>query len=1424
MQTKLLICLSVSNLGMRLVSGTVAVLVNKAFSDLENWDNGSGSVSKDPVELCFICERPVLREKGKLGAAAAETIKECSKKIVYDTSSYPNSQEYLKVVDRHIPKQLKVFIDKLTSKKRRSEKNESRSETTFSFTVNSFSKLKESVLSPPCFVRNLPWKIMVMPRTSQTQDRQTQRSLGFFLQVHLPSSDSLLAPGVPKLCRDALGRRGYKEKCNGESESSSWSCYAVAELRLLNHKEDGEPFCRKIQHLFYSKENDWGFSHFMSWQDVLEPDKGYIKDDTITLEVRVLNVPSPIGRDMQNSHLRSNTFLHEFYCFHMNNTILSSFFLNKYNFFVHVVADAPHGVSWDSKKHTGFVGLKNQGATCYMNSLLQTLYFTNQLRKAVYKMPTESDDSSKSVALALQRVFHELQFCDKPVGTKKLTKSFGWETLDSFMQHDVQEFLRVLLDKLESKMKGTCVEGTVPKLFEGKMVSFIKCKTIDYTSTRVETFYDIQLNVKGKKNIDESFHDYITTEMLDGDNKYDAGEHGLQDAEKGVIFASFPPVLHLHLMRFQYDPITDCSVKFNDRFEFYEKISLEPYLQASEPTRADYTLHAVLVHSGDNHGGHYVVFINPKGDGKWCKFDDDVVSRCTKAEAIDHNYGGHDDDTNNMTVKHCTNAYMLVYIRDSELKNVLQEVTEDDIPQELWTVNLAVQPRASVYSLDLMKLSVTCNFNILKDLSVETFYRLSGTLSLLSGDLGEIPVYRGWRRAQEGAGLGIGWEDACLFFPPVVRFREIVKQRVQSFDCEEAASIQIAQDMFSETNMEGSLAFIRSNFALLSTTIISLEKRSEAMKIKEKVNDGCLCCICNVTVCLQLSERLQEEKRMEQIRRKERNEAHLYMSVQVLLEDSFEGHQGNDLYDPDKVHYRIYRVKKQTTIQELVEQLADSLNYPMEQIRPWPFSYRSNQTCRPTLIDLESDLHKTVLDVSENQNPWNVFVEMVPPDSGLQSLPSFDKDSDVLLFFKLYDPRSKRIHYCGHHYMPVAAKVQELIPILNERAGFLPDTDLVLYEEIKPNMVERIENYSEPLEKVLEELMDGDIIVFQKDERDDMYDLATCREYFKDLFHRVEVTFCDKMIPNDSGFTIELSQRMTYDQMARAVAQRVGTDPYLLQFFKCQNYKDSPGHPLRCTYEGTLKELIVYCKPKTPKKIFYQQLSIRINELENKKQFKCIWVGPKLKEEKELILYPNKNGTVADLLEEARKQVELSENGTGKLRIFEINCNKIASGPKEDTLLEALNSTGTKVYRVVIVVKVGSYRIEVLRSTLGEPFSKVKDRLLKKLGIQEKEFEKHVKMKGKGEEPYCKVNHLSGLLARQGGDPDGIEFKFALVILGRPQFINEDVESFMSLQDFKTHTSQASTAPRPWLGLEHVNKAPKRSRFNFVEKAIKIYN
>ena len=45
-------------------------------------------------------------------------------------------------------------------------------------------------------------------------------------------------------------------------------------------------------------------------------------------------------------------------------------------------------------------------------------------------------------------------------------------------------------------------------------------------------------------------------------------------------------------------------------------LDLDEFLKEKEETPAHYTLHAVLVHSGDNYGGHYVAYLNPGGKGK----------------------------------------------------------------------------------------------------------------------------------------------------------------------------------------------------------------------------------------------------------------------------------------------------------------------------------------------------------------------------------------------------------------------------------------------------------------------------------------------------------------------------------------------------------------------------------------------------------------------------------------------------------------------------------------------------------------------------------------------------------------------------------------------------------------------------------------
>ncbi len=348
------------------------------------------------------------------------------------------------------------------------------------------------------------------------------------------------------------------------------------------------------------------------------------------------------------------------------------------------------------------VGLRNQGATCYMNSLLQTLFHIRQLRKAVYSMPTEDEHPVTGVSLALQRTFFRLESSTEAVSTKDLTKSFGWDAYDSFLQQDVQELNRVLCDRIEEKMKDTPVAGTIKRLFAGKTLSFVNCVDVDYSSSREEEFYDLQLDVKGCKDIMESFDKYTEEEVLDGEDKYDAGpELGKQKARKGTKFLLFPPVLTIHLKRFEYNAKTHAMVKVNDRFEFPFKLNISKYLAEQGPKMdaqdSEYILHSVLVHSGDVHGGHYYAYIRPSDsvqNDNWVKFNDEHVSLVDHDEAIEDSCGGEGsamdspDPFNfwpmnrclNSIDGGCTSAYMLVYMRKTALPSIMANFT---VPESL---------------------------------------------------------------------------------------------------------------------------------------------------------------------------------------------------------------------------------------------------------------------------------------------------------------------------------------------------------------------------------------------------------------------------------------------------------------------------------------------------------------------------------------------------------------------------------------------------------------------------------------------------------------------------------------------------------------------------------------------------------------------
>ncbi|KAK2634511.1 hypothetical protein Ddye_029303 [Dipteronia dyeriana] len=442
----------------------------------------------------------------------------------------------------------------------------------------------------------------------------------------------------------------YLDVADAATLPNGWSRFAQFSLAVINQIHSKFSIKKDTHHQFIARESDWGFTSFMPLGELYDPNRGFLVNDTCIVEADVA---------------------------------------------VRRVIDY---LSNDSKKETGYVGLKNQGATCYMNSLLQTLYHIPYFRKAVYHMPTtENDMPSGSIPLALQSLFYKLQHTDTSVATKELTKSFGWDTYDSFLQHDVQELNRVLCEKLEDKMKGTVVEGTIQQLFEGHNMNYIECINVDYKSTRKESFYDLQLDVKGCPDVYASFDKYVEVERLEGDNKYHAEHNGLQDARKGVLFIDFPPVLQLHLKRFEYDFMRDTMVKINDRHEFPLQLDLDrengKYLspEADRSVCNLYTLHSIMVHSGGVHGGHYYAYIRPTLSDQWFKFDDERVTKEDMKRVLEEQYGGEEElphtnpGFNNSPFKFTkySNAYMLVYIRESDKDKIICNVDEKDIAEHL---------------------------------------------------------------------------------------------------------------------------------------------------------------------------------------------------------------------------------------------------------------------------------------------------------------------------------------------------------------------------------------------------------------------------------------------------------------------------------------------------------------------------------------------------------------------------------------------------------------------------------------------------------------------------------------------------------------------------------------------------------------------
>lgn len=280
----------------------------------------------------------------------------------------------------------------------------------------------------------------------------------------------------------------------------------------------------------------------------------------------------------------------------------------------------------------GLSGIENQGATCYLNTLLQTLLLTPEFRDGIFELEEielgslndklKKGSKIRIIPLQLQRLFARLLLSDQEAAsTSELTESFGWKHNEEMQQHDVQELNRILFSAIETSLIGTSGKDLISHLYHGSTVSQIVCQVCNKISEKKEDFLDLNITVSGFNNLHESLTStFVHKEVMKGKNQYKCSMCcKLVDAKKGVKIRKLPPILTFSLLRFCFDLSKGERFKEKGKFIFPLEIDMAPYCDEqrnSEDTH--YDLFSIIIHSGSGHEGHYHAYIRDFDFlGKW---------------------------------------------------------------------------------------------------------------------------------------------------------------------------------------------------------------------------------------------------------------------------------------------------------------------------------------------------------------------------------------------------------------------------------------------------------------------------------------------------------------------------------------------------------------------------------------------------------------------------------------------------------------------------------------------------------------------------------------------------------------------------------------------------------------------------------------
>ncbi|XP_038851435.1 ubiquitin carboxyl-terminal hydrolase 13-like [Salvelinus namaycush] len=225
-------------------------------------------------------------------------------------------------------------------------------------------------------------------------------------------------------------------------------------------------------------------------------------------------------------------------------------------------------------------GLYNQGATCYLNSVLQVLFMTKDFREAVESdRPPQEEDT---VDLQLRKLFTTLREIE--TNTKGISSILGID--DVYKQCDAAEYFEKILGMVNPEVS--------------------------------------------KK---DGFKEFFKSSTVNGENQMYCDEcEKKSDATIECKMEYHPEILTLLLKRFEFDYYSMSYVKINCCVDVPHTLQTE---------KCEYELYAIVDHFGSLRGGHYTAKIKSFEDHNWYEFNDSHVTKLQPAPLIESSWSAY---------------------------------------------------------------------------------------------------------------------------------------------------------------------------------------------------------------------------------------------------------------------------------------------------------------------------------------------------------------------------------------------------------------------------------------------------------------------------------------------------------------------------------------------------------------------------------------------------------------------------------------------------------------------------------------------------------------------------------------------------------------------------------------------------------------